>query len=204
MLRVGLTGNIACGKSFVAKVFSELGAQTIDADLVAHLVMEPGRPAYRNLVLAFGSEILGPDGFINRRRLAQIVFSDECRRLELNAIVHPAVREEVERRIVALESGEGRGIVVVDAALMIESGSYRLYRRIVVVRCDRALQVSRLKARNGLSEEEARARILSQMPTDEKARYADFVIDNSGSFSDTRRQVEFVYARLLEEESDSR
>lgn len=203
MLRVGLTGNIACGKSLVARIFSELGAHTIDADAVAHQVMEPGRQAFRGVVQAFGSEILRPDGYIDRSSLARLVFSDEGRRLELNAIVHPAVREELERRMVALEERGGHGLIIVDAALMVESGSYRLYRRIVVVRCDTVVQIARLKARNGLTDDEARARILSQMPMDEKVKYADFVIDNSGSTSDTRRQVESVYARLVEEEARS-
>lgn len=201
MLRVGLTGNIACGKSSVARLFSKLGAHTLDADLIAHEVMAPGGAAHQRLVEVFGPEILGPDGHVDRPRLAGIVFSDETRRLELNAAVHPAVREELERRMRDFETRETRGIVIVDAALMIESGSYRLYRRIVVVRCDPAQQLARLRERSGVSDEEARARIAAQMPLEEKVKFADYVVDNSGSFAETRRQVAAVYDRLLEEES---
>ncbi len=201
MLHVGLTGNIASGKSHAAQVFTELGAHILDADVIARELVEPGTETYREVVRMFGPEVVRDGGAIDRRLLGQIIFNDPSKRAMLNSVVHPGVRTEIVKRIAALErKGEG-GIIVIDAALMVETGSYRAYDRLVVVRCNAAQQLLRLMKRDNLSETEARARMAAQMPADEKARVADYVIDTSGSFEETRAQVESVYRALVVEEA---
>jgi dephospho-CoA kinase len=200
MLHVGLTGNIASGKSSAALFFAELGAHVIDADRVAHLLLKSGAPVYRKIVDAFGERILNSAGEIDRRILGRIVFSDSDKRLMLNSLTHPAVGTEILRRIGELEQSASRGIIIVDAALMIETGGYKMFHRIIVATCDSVLQVSRLIARDGLTEEEARARIASQMPMEEKLKFANYAIDTSRTLEHTREQVEAIYRDLLIQE----
>ncbi len=204
MLKVGLTGGIASGKSYVVSVLRELGCEVVDADLVAHQVMEPGRPAYDDVVAHFGREILGPDGGIDRTRLGAIVFADPKEREKLNSIVHPRVYEAQMNWMIEVYQRNPRAIAVIDAALMIETGSYRRFDKIVVVHCAPEIQLERLMHRNQMTREEALARISAQMPAAEKLKYADFNIDTSGSFEDTRRQVEALYQALsqLPQEDD--
>ena len=204
MLKVGLTGGIASGKSYVVSVLRELGCEVVDADLVAHQVMEPGRPAYDDVVAHFGREILGPDGGIDRTRLGAIVFADPKEREKLNSIVHPRVYEAQMNWMIEVYQRNPRAIAVIDAALMIETGSYRRFDKIVVVHCAPEIQLERLMHRNQMTREEALARISAQMPAAEKLKYADFHIDTSGSFEDTRRQVEALYQALsqLPQEDD--
>ncbi len=197
---VGLTGGIACGKSNALRCFQSLGTHTIDADVLAREVVEPGKPAYRQIVAEFGANILGEENQINRKALGRIVFSDPTALQRLNEIVHPHVLEEERRRISALESAEARSkspIVVVDASLMIEAGSYQKYQAIVVVYCPPTVQLQRLMSRDGVSESEAKQRIDSQMPTLEKLKYGDYVIETSGKLSDTYMQVKYVHSELL-------
>lgn len=204
MLKVGLTGGIASGKSYVVSVLRELGCEVVDADLVAHQAMEPGRPAYDDVVAHFGREILGPDGGIDRTRLGAIVFADPKEREKLNSIVHPRVYEAQMNWMIEVYQRNPRVIAVIDAALMIETGSYRRFDKIVVVHCAPEIQLERLMHRNQMTREEALARISAQMPAAEKLKYADFNIDTSGSFEDTRRQVEALYQALsqLPQEDD--
>ncbi len=194
---MGLTGNIASGKSCAARVFAELGAHIVDADLIAHDLLTPGKPTYEKVREAFGGEIVLQDGSIDRRKLGEIVFNDAARRVLLNSLVHPDVRTEIFRQIIELEKVSARGIVIVDAALMVESGLYKLYDKLVVVYCHPALQLARLVSRDGLSVKEARARMDAQMPTEEKLRVADYKIDTSGTFRQTREQVEGTYRELV-------
>lgn len=199
MYRVGLTGGIACGKSNALRCFHRLGAHTIDADLIARQVVEPGTPAHRLIAAEFGSSILEGDQ-INRKKLGRIVFADEAARKRLNEIVHPFVVEEEEKRIAALDSDEDGSqspIVIVDASLMIETGTYRKYAVIVVVYCPSAIQLQRLMLRDGISETEARQRIDSQMSTLEKLKYGDYIIETSGKLSETYKQVQYIYKELL-------
>jgi dephospho-CoA kinase len=200
MLHVGLTGNIATGKSHVAAIFAELGAHIVDADVISHELLAPDTPTCHRIVEAFGRGILTPEGFIDRRALGKVVFEDPDKRALLNSIVHPEVRNEVLRRIVELEKGSEPGIVMVDAALMVESGFYKAQDFLIVVKCHPSMQLSRVIARDGLSEEEARARIAAQMPIEEKAKLADYTIETSGTFRHTRDQVEEIYRSLLLEE----
>ncbi|HTF38196.1 MAG TPA: dephospho-CoA kinase, partial [Blastocatellia bacterium] len=172
MLKVGLTGSIAVGKSYVVSVLAELGCLTFDADKVAHSVMEPGRPAYEGIVREFGEGVLAPDGSIDRQKLGAIVFGDEARRIRLNEIVHPRVIEEQNRLLQQAEAKDPDGIAIIDAALMIESGGYKRFDKLIVVYCDRETQLERLMRRNQITREDAERRVAAQMSSDEKREYA--------------------------------
>lgn len=200
MLHVGLTGNIASGKSHASMLFAECGAHVIDADLVVHDLLASGTKTYRNIVDAFGAGILAPDGQIDRRRLGQVVFSNPEKRLLINSLTHPDVRTEILRRIFELEQSSPGGIVIVDGALIIETGGHTMYDRLIVVTCDPSLQTSRLMHRDGLTQEEAKARMASQMPIEEKLKLADYTIDTSGTLRQTQDQVEAIYRDLLVQE----
>jgi dephospho-CoA kinase len=200
MLLVGLTGNIASGKTCAATLFAELGAHVLDADCVARELFECGTGTYRSVVKAFGVEILNPDGSIDRKRLGEIVFSDKEKRLLLNQLTHADVVMEIELRIRALERLSPEGIIIVDAALIVEVGAHEKYQRLIVTACSPALQLSRLMIRNGLTETEAQARIASQLPVEEKVKVAHYTIDTSGTMEQTRRQVEAIYRDLVDYE----
>ena len=197
MLKVGLTGSIAVGKSFVVSVLAELGCITFDADKVAHSVMEPGRPAHQDIVREFGEAMLSKDGSIDRQKLGEVVFADDGRRKRLNAIVHPRVIEEQNALLQAAEARNPDGIAIIDAALMIESGGYKRFEKLIVVHCDRVTQIERLMHRNQIPREDAERRIAAQMSSEEKLRYADYAIDTSGTFESTRERVVAVYEELL-------
>lgn len=196
MLKTGLTGSIAVGKSFVVSVFKELGCVTFDADKIAHHVMEPGREAYADIIREFSADVLDEQRRIDRGKLGAIVFADPEKRSRLNAIVHPRVIEEQDRLLGEAEEADPEGIAIVDAALMIESGGYKRFDKLIVVFCDSDTQVERLMQRNGLSREEAARRVAAQMPSEEKRKYADYEIDTSGSLEETRRRVCEVYSDL--------
>jgi dephospho-CoA kinase len=195
---VGLTGGIASGKSTVSHIFRSLGAQVIDADILAREVVEPGKPAWQDIVNAFGRDILLPDGSIDRKKLGAIVFQNPTKREVLNQIVHPRVFEEEKRLYQELRRQYPEALIIVDAALLIESGSYQRFHKLIVVYVDEQTQLRRLMLRDGISAEEAWARIRSQMPLSEKVKYADYIIDNRGSLEETRRQVEEVYKKLMD------
>jgi dephospho-CoA kinase len=190
---LGLTGGIGSGKSMVASMFAQLGADVIDADQLAREVVEPGQPALEEIATAFGRDILLPDGRLDRGKLGRIIFADPVARGTLNAITHPRIRERMDAEITARRSG--RGVLVVDIPLLYENDRSRAVETVIVVWVDAKTQLRRLQERDGLSVEEARQRIAAQMPLDEKRARADVVIDNSGSRESTRRQVEAVYRR---------
>ena len=198
MTRVGLTGSIAVGKSFVCDVFRELGCHVLDADKTARDVVKKGTSGLAKIVSEFGDEILTADGELDRPKMASIVFADEKMRLLLNSIVHPLVFESQNAWLAAREAEDPSGIAIVDAALMIESGGYRRFEKLIVVWCEPEIQFERLIKRDGLGESDARKRIASQMPQDEKKRFADFLIDTSGEFESTREQCRHVHSKLLE------
>jgi dephospho-CoA kinase len=204
MLKVGLTGSIAVGKSYVVSVLAELGCVTFDADKVAHSVMEPGRPAYEDIVREFGEGVLAPDGSIDRQKLGAVVFADEARRIRLNEIVHPRVIEEQNGLLGEAEARDPGGIAVIDAALMIESGGYNRFHKLIVVHCDRETQIERLMRRNQITREDAERRVAAQMSSEEKLRYADYAIETSGTFEDTRQRVLEVYEELLRVQRSTR
>ena len=196
MLKVGLTGGIAVGKSYVLGVLRELGCEVSDADTLAHQAVEPGKPAYQDIVNEFGRAVLNEDGTINRAALGGLVFTDAAKRESLNAIVHPRVFEAQAEWLAAVAARDPHAIAVLDAALMIETGSYKRFDKVVVVWCEPALQLERLMARNNLPRAQAEARIAAQMPSAEKLKYADIAINTSLGFEDTRQQVEALYAQL--------
>jgi dephospho-CoA kinase len=196
MLKIGLTGSIAVGKSNVVAVLQELGCVVFDADKIAHDVMEPGREAYNDVVREFGTDVLAEDGRIDRAKLGTVVFADESRRRLLNSIVHPRVKAEQDRLMHEAEAADPNGIAIVDAALMIESGGYKRFDKLIVVHCDRETQINRLMNRNNISREDAEQRVGAQMSSDEKRKYGDYEIDTSGSYEDTRRHTVEVYEKL--------
>jgi dephospho-CoA kinase len=196
MLKVGLTGSIAVGKSSVLAVFREMGCATLDADKIAHSVMEPDREAYSDVVREFGEEILAADRTIDRAKLGAVIFADAERRKRLNEIVHPRVIAEQNRLLAEIEEQSPDSIAIIDAALMIESGGYKRLDKLIVVFCDARSQLERLMRRNNLSREEAELRIRAQMSSDEKRKYADYEIDTSGTFEETRKRVVEVYEEL--------
>jgi dephospho-CoA kinase len=196
MLRVGLTGSIAVGKSFVSSTLAGLGCRVLDADATAREVVAQGTLGLRLVVEAFGSQVLQADGALDRVRLAEIVFADEEKRSLLNSILHPLIIEAQDEWLRECERAEPRGIAVIDAALLVETGSYRRFDKLIVVHCREKVQLKRLMRRNALARAEAERRVAAQMPQTEKMLHADFLIDTSGSYEDTRRQVEVVYANL--------
>ncbi|MGB9467214.1 MAG: dephospho-CoA kinase [Candidatus Acidiferrum sp.] len=195
MQRLGLTGGIASGKSAVAGMLREMGFHVIDADALGHTLIEPGRPAYEEIVREFGAGVTGTDGRIDRGKLAEVVFADRGNLQRLNAIVHPRVEEEILLKFSEWEESGVRDAVFVEAALLVEAGYQKTLDGLVVAWCRPEQQMERLLAR-GLSEEEARRRIAAQMPAEEKLRYATEKIDCSGTMEETRRQVEELAGRL--------
>jgi dephospho-CoA kinase len=198
-LLVGLTGGIATGKSTVTAMLEGPSVRIVDADALAREAVEPGTPTLARIVSEFGNEILQPDGRLDRARLGEIVFPDPARRKRLEAITHPAIRARFEQIMADLEQAGFDGLLFWDAALLVESGGNNRMDRVVVVTTDPATQLRRLMARDGITEEAARARVASQMPLAVKARYGDYVIDNSGSREQTETRVRDVYRSLLED-----
>ncbi|MFN8008901.1 MAG: dephospho-CoA kinase [Terriglobia bacterium] len=196
MTRVGLTGGIASGKSTVCRMFREKGCQIIDADQVAHGLIRREQPCFEAVVKKFGREILDPSGEINRKKLGEIVFEDRSKLESLNSIVHPEVIRTILAILAGREKEHPRERSLVEASLMIESGFYKSFQRLIVVTCSPEQQMERLMARNGLSAEQSRNRVSLQMPLDEKIRFADFVVDNSGSLENTQAQVNHLFQKL--------
>jgi len=198
-LLVGLTGGIATGKSTVTAMFAHLGAKVVDADLLAREVVMPGQPAHAQIVKEFGPDVLEADGSVDRKRLGAIVFADAQKRKRLEEITHPAIRVRQQRILSVYEEEAFEGIVIWDAALLVESGGAKGMDRVVVVVADPAAELRRLVERDGFSEEDARRRMASQMPLAEKVKVADYVIDNSGSRAETERRVREVHRALLDD-----
>ena len=195
-LLVGLTGGIATGKSTVAEVFRRLGSVIIDADVLAREVVVPGEPAYDEIVATFGRGILRPDGLLDRQKLGAIVFAAPDAKKRLEAITHPRIRERFARTLAELEARDFAGLVIFDAPVMIESGNSTAMDRLVVVVTDAATQAQRLTARDALGAAAAEQRMRSQMPVAEKAKLADYVIDNSGDRETTIAEARRVYTAL--------
>jgi len=204
LLKLGLTGGIASGKSVVGEIFVKLGAHLIQADAVAHSLMQPGRAVYEEVVRRFGREILNPDESINRPRLAEAAFGTPGgappRVKELNEIVHPAVIKHENQWMEEISRRDPNAIVIVEAALILESSGADRFDHLIVVTCRPEQRVLRLARRLGISEDAARAevarRMAAQIPDEEKIKAADFVIDNSGSLDATEQQVNRVFAAL--------
>ena len=208
MLKVGLTGGIASGKSVVGEMFVVLGVHLIEADRIAHELLQPGNPAYDEVVRHFGAGILNPDGSLSRPKLAEAAFGSPDRRTasrveELNRIVHPAVIRKQEEWMEEVGRRDPRAIAMVEAALIVEAGVARRFDRLVVVTCSPEQRVQRWAVRMNVDEQSARRevtrRLAAQLPDEEKIKVADFVIDNSGSLDETNRQVRAIYGDLKRE-----
>ena len=191
----GLTGGIASGKSTVAKMFADLGAPVIDADQIAREVVEPGQPALAEIVRAFGAGVLDERGALDRKKLGAIVFADESKRQALNAITHPRIALATQTRLAGLRE-QGAPLALYEAALLVENDIHRGLDGLIVVKTDEARQRERLAARDALDDAQVGARLAAQAPLEEKLRAATWVIDNSGSVEETRRQVTELWNRL--------
>ncbi len=196
MLIVGLTGGIASGKTVVSQVLGEEGAHIIDADQLARELIRPHTPAWEELRSVFGERILEKDGFIDRKALAEQVFGNPEQRKRLNQILHPRIKEEIDRRVSEVGQREPDAIIVIDAPLLIETGNHLHMDAVIVVSATERQQIERLKERSGATEEEARRIIASQMPLKEKLKVADIVIPNKGSLEETKRKTQEVYRKL--------
>jgi dephospho-CoA kinase len=195
-LLVGLTGGIATGKSTVSEIFRRLGGVILDADLLAREVVQPGEPALMQIAAEFGRDVLQADGTLDRKKLGALVFGNAERRKRLEQLTHPAIRNRFQRRLAELEARGFDGLVFWDAPVMIESGGHRDMDRLVVVATDEATQSARLCARDSIETAEADRKIRSQMSVAEKAKLADYVIDNGGDCPATERQVRLIYEGL--------
>ncbi len=197
MIVVALTGGIASGKSTVARMFSELGAVIIDHDRLARSVVEPGKPAWRDIADWFGREVLNPDDTVNRAALASVVFTDPTRRKQLESFVHPRILREEEALTAEIGERDPHAVVVVDIPLLFEVGLNSRFSRIILAYAPADVQLRRLMARDGLSREGALNRLKAQMPIEEKVSRADYVINNNGSTAETRIQVAKVFEELV-------
>ena len=193
---VGLTGNIASGKTEVAKIFKDLGARVIDADQIAREVVKPGEIVWEEIHKEFGEDILNPDRTINRLKLGEIVFNDNEKRDRINKITHPRIIERMKELIKKYKRDNVK-VVIIEATLIVEKGGLKdTIEELIVVTSDKETQIKRILERDGFKREEAISRIESQMPITEKVKHASYVIDNSGTLSETRKQVEEVWEKL--------
>jgi dephospho-CoA kinase len=202
VLKVGLTGGIASGKSVVGEMFAALGAQVIQADEISHQLMQPGQAVYQEVVRHFGREILNPDGSVNRSRLAELAFGNKPSRVqELNQIVHPAVIRRQQEWMEQVRQRDPHAVAMVEAALILEASMAGSLDRLVVVTCRPEQRIERWARRLKVDQETARRevarRMAAQLPDEEKIRAADYVIDNSGSLDETQRQVKEVFGKLM-------
>jgi dephospho-CoA kinase len=196
MLIVGLTGGVASGKTGTSQVLKEEGAYIIDADQIARELVQPQKPAWNELIRAFGKEILQEDGSIHRKKLAEKVFADPKQRKRLNQILHPRIKEEMGRRTKEIGQKDPEAIVVIDAPLLVELGDHHEMDKLIVVTSTQTQQIERLKDRDGISPEAALKILSSQMPLGEKVKLADFVIGNEGSLEETKKRAREVFKEL--------
>lgn len=196
MLIVGLTGGVASGKTAISQVLREEGAYIIDADQIARELVQPRRPAWSELIQAFGKEILREDGSIHRKKLADKVFVDSKKRELLNQILHPRIKEEMDRRTREIGQEDPEAIVVIDAPLIVELGDQRDLDKLIVVASTQTQQIERLKGRDGISPEEALRILSAQMPVEEKVKLADYVIRNEGSIEEVKKRAKEVFKEL--------
>ena len=193
---IGLTGGIASGKSTVSALLVSKGARLVDADVIAREVMLPGHEVLAAAVKQFGSEILSPDGTLNRGKLGDIVFQDPAALQALNNLTHPAIRREIKERMNSMEEEDPKKLTIVDIPLLFESGLENMFHEILVVYVPREVQIARLMERNGLSLEQAEARLNAQLDIETKRNKADYIIDNSGELAHTEQQVAVLWDRL--------
>ena len=195
-LLVGLTGGIGSGKTLAASFFKEFGAYVLDADLICRELVEPGKPAWNEISKIFGEEILDPSGNLDRKKLARIVFENKKKKIELEEILHPRVFESEKLKYESTRKKHPKALVIVDAALLIESENYKNMDKVVVVDSDEKTRINRIQARNKMSLDEVVARMKNQMPGEEKKQYADFILENSLDKDKLREQVKDLNTKL--------
>jgi dephospho-CoA kinase len=195
---LGVTGGIASGKSIVARMLEELGAPIIDFDLLSRVVVEPGKPAWKDIVSFFGEQVLLPDQTLDRKKLSEIVFQDMEKRKKLEGFTHPRIYEEFVRRVKEHTSRNPEAIIQVVVPLLIEANLQYLFHKLLLVYSPQETQIQRLMERDGISREMAQSILAAQLPIDEKRAYADYIIDNSGSLEETKKQVQEVWQELKE------
>jgi dephospho-CoA kinase len=195
MLKVGLTGGLATGKSHVGAYLEQMGCHLLKADDLGHSALQPGGGAFDAVVTEFGQEIVGDDGFIDRRVLGAVVFADPSKLARLNAIIHPVVIHAEEEWFASVRSADAGAIGVVEAAILIETGSYKRFDKIILTVCERRQQIDRAMKRDGMSRQEVEARLSRQMPLEEKRKFADYIVDTSGDKKSTLASAR----RVLEE-----
>jgi dephospho-CoA kinase len=196
MLKVGLTGGLACGKTFVGEALAALGCHLLQADQLGHAVLLPGGEAYAPVVREFGTGILAEGGQIDRRALAEQVFGNPERLALLNSLVHPPVLREEDAWLERVAATDPRGIAVIEAAILIEIGVHQRFDKLIVVVCEEQQQIERSMKRDGVERERVSARLSRQMPLSEKRKFADFIVDTSGTKEETLRQTRAVYDSL--------
>lgn len=196
MLLAGLTGGIASGKNSVAAILKGLGAKVIDADLLSRELVQEGRPAWQEIVDVFGSAVINEDGSLKRKALGEIVFAHDEKRELLNSILHPRIIEEERRRICLIEKDAPHSIVIVNAALLIESGNYKDMDKVILLSADENTVIKRLALRDGLSPDKSRLRIKAQSSINEKLKWADFVVENNGTMEELKEKVVKLYGEL--------
>ena len=194
---VGLTGGMGSGKSLAAKFFEEQGAHIIDADQLSRELVRPGQPALKEIVDAFGEKILEPSGNLDREALAKIIFDDTENKSALEAILHPKVIVREQEKYLSISASNPSAIVIVDAALLIESGNYKNVDKVIVVQSREEQQIQRILSRGFQNYDQAIARIKNQMSFEEKSKYADYILDNQSVAEDLRKKVQEIYAKLL-------
>lgn len=198
MLRVGLTGGLASGKSFVGRTLRDMGCYLVQADALGHQVLLPGQEAYQAVLDEFGTGVLGATGEIDRRKLASLVFGEPERLARLNALIHPHVIAREERLVEEAGRQDPSAIVVVEAAILVETGSYKRFQKLILTICEAGQQIARAMERDRITRQEAETRLARQMPLEEKRKYADFVVDTSGTKEQTYEQVRELYRALRE------
>jgi len=196
MLIVGLTGGIASGKSETAKIFMKLGARVIDADAISRDVMRPHTECWQKVTAAFGREILTKDLTIDRATLAKIVFADQDKRLLLNSLVHPVILHTIGEVLDRIKKEDSGAMVIIDAALLVETGIHKRCEKLVVISADEETQIVRLRERDGMPREEAQMRIAAQLPLSEKVKVADYIITNVHSLETLFKETEIVFQSL--------
>ena len=195
---VGLTGGMGSGKTTVGRLFEELGARVLDADAISRSLVEPGKPAWQEIIDLLGKEVLRDDRTLDRGKIADIVFSDPKKKEALEAIIHPRVMAEEQALYRTISEKEPDALVIIDAALLIESGNYRKVDKVIVVACDEEIQIQRILADNTFSRENAERRLRQQMPLKEKIKFADYVIQNDSGLPELKEKVVELFSQLKE------
>ena len=198
-LLVGLTGGMGSGKSLAASYFKTLGAQMIDADRISRELVAPGKPAWKEIIEEFGSNVLNPDQTLNRKQIAAIVFNDESKRKKLEDIIHPRVIVEEHRLYEKYQQENSRVLAVIDSALLIESGNYKNVDKVVVVQCGKEEQIRRVMERDGTARSEVEKRLNSQMPLEEKVVFGDYILRNDDTRESLKSQVGELYRNLRDQ-----